>query len=237
MTMTDTTTADTNAEILRRFGPNPNKIDDLPEYQEFYDDWVEACTSILRTESDWCDYGYTYAWVDTVPDWVSLTDWEEPYFDGFDNPDEPGGRYLELELVGGGNVCVSQVFEKSPSWSDKATVCRQLRLQVQARMDCGTWSFSSGDVELSQGLRSSYLQASAIVFHGRVPQSVVDRVAETFRLVSHRLDNFRALLNKRIPHVDNFLPAAGSEEAKRLGRLRNHLLDIEWMDDINHVSA
>jgi hypothetical protein len=183
---------DIGAEVLRRFGPDPHPVDPDDCF------WDYACEGMLESEAKWRQRGEVFAWIDEKPAWVSAADWGLYILE---DPKQSSTRRFRLELIGGGQIRVTETFVPwstlLPKDRDDRSMTRKPMsppLQVQAHVD-GVLATYRG--RLSVG--ASYeMAAYAVVFPSRVPQVIADRTATSLRLIDagspNGRDNFFALL-------------------------------------------
>jgi hypothetical protein len=182
-------TIDTAAEILRRFGPDPEPID--PEYPETKF-WEWACEGMLECKAKWRQRGDVFAWIDEKPAWVPAVHW---YLGILEDPEKPGKRRFRLELIGGGQIRVTENF-KLWRHAPMGLFCYKTQLQVQAHTDDDVLKVVRNGV-LSGG-KFCEMATCAVVFPRGTPQEIADRTAATLRLIDAASvdgrDNFYALL-------------------------------------------
>jgi Family of unknown function (DUF6011) len=182
-------------KIVPRFGPDPDP-DPTGEYREcrFFE---HACHIMLAQEDNWRQCGLVWSWVDERPVWLSPVHWD---LDILPRPEQPTLRRFRLSLLGGGQIRVSENFVTADAIGDGFVWCEHPELRVTADGGDGLRRYT--------GIIEDYhceMAANAAVFLPGTPQSVADRVAQTFRLLdtgSHASvrgpdrDNFMALLDR-----------------------------------------
>ncbi len=203
-------------KIVPRFGtdPDPPYIDpDDPNFKDEFFAW--GCHSMLLYEDYWQQCNLVWSWIDERPVCLSPVDW---YLDILPNP-EPQipdvkntalktkvERRFRFTLLGGGQITVIERFK---IWRFRTTddwefirECQDLRITTDA--GAGLKHFT-GVIENT----FSDMNAHAVLFRPGTPQSVADRVAATFRLLTYSNnvgssvrapdpENFAALLDRSV---------------------------------------
>jgi hypothetical protein len=181
-------------KIVPRFGTDPDAISEGD-----FKFWTWTCHSMLEREDLWAQCKLVWSWIDERPVWESPVDWTCGDFRVLPEPDGPILRRFRLTLLGGGQIRVSEQFEPIsdiPGDIPRFT-CYQPQLRVTADAGDGLRRFTgvidAVNVEMSP---------EAVLFLPGTPQSIADRVAATFRLLT-RAD--RIGTSVRTPDRDNFM--------------------------------
>jgi hypothetical protein len=213
------------AKIVPRFGtdPDPDGEDDA------YDFFGSACHSMLEHEDLWKQQNLIWSWIDERPVWLSPINWN---LEVLPNPPAPTLRRFSFTLVGGGQIRISEKLERMGDKEEDGFICYEPQLKVTADAGEGLRRFT-GIIERV----SCEMSTSAVLFLPGTPQSIADRVAATFRLLTFAegvgtscrgpdRGNFAALLDRsaqccvcRRPlkdHVSTLL-GIGPDCAKQMG--------------------
>jgi hypothetical protein len=183
-------------KIVPRFGTDP-EADEEP-----YGFFTSACHEMLEQEDYWRQCRLIWSWIDERPVWLSPVDW---HVDILPDPGRELTRRFRFTLLGGGQITVSEQFKRSSiSTSDSSPhfYCLHPDLRVIADAGEGLRRFS-GTIT---GFHFE-MNAEAVLFLPGTPQSIADRVAATFRLLTYKHlvgtdvrgpdpDNFSALLDR-----------------------------------------
>jgi hypothetical protein len=176
-----------------RFGTDPDN--DGEDFKFFT--W--CCHSMLEQEDFWSQCGLVWAWIDERPVW-SPVHWTCGEFGVLPEPDGPILRRFRLTLLGGGQIRVSEQFEPMSVSRDDGTP-RFIRYEPKLRVTA----------DAGEGLRRFNgiidgpvyeMSARAAVFLPGTPQSIADRVAATFRLLTYA---DRLGTSVRSPDPNNFM--------------------------------
>jgi Family of unknown function (DUF6011) len=182
-----------NAAIVpQRFGTDPEDEDGFFE---------NACHGMLEDEDYWRQCNLVWAWIDERPVWTSPVDW---YLEILPDPEKPTRRRFRFSLLGGGQLTVIEQFEFwrwSPDLKEEI-YCSQKRLRITADVGNGLQRFAG----IMKGCYYE-MQATAVLFPPGTAQAIADRVAATFRLLTHTdgigtdvrspdPENFAALLDR-----------------------------------------
>jgi hypothetical protein len=180
-------------KITSRFGTDPDN--DGEDYKFFT--W--CCHGMLEQEDFWAQCNLVWAWIDERPVWESPVNWTCGEFGILPEPTEPTMRRFRLSLLGGGQIRISENFEPDPGAN--SFICYEPQLRVTADPGNGLRHFT-GIIDRV----SCEMGAAAVLFMPGTPQSIADRVAATFRLLSSDAigtsvrrpdpDNFMALLDR-----------------------------------------
>lgn len=227
-------------KIVPRFGPNPDPIDpDFPEINFFA--W--ECHDMLLREDYWQQCNLVWSWIDEQPVYVSAVDWDQEILP---DPEKPSSlkaemkRRFRLTMLGGGQITVTEHFRAWQRTTGKLSFsCDSQDLRVTADAGAGLQRFT--------GAIDKYyceMDAAAVLFLPSTPQTIADRVAATFRLLTYSNnvgtgvrgpdpENFAALLDRSSrccvcqrplrDHVSTLL-GIGPGCAKQLGMPHN--LDV-----------
>jgi uncharacterized protein DUF6011 len=186
-------------KIMSRFGPDPEPSDD-PEMADC-NFWQSACHSMLEEEDRWRQFNIVWSWIDERPVWLSAVDW---YVEVLPDPEREVKRSFRLSLLGGGQVTVLEHFKpwRSEPTSKVHFSCTHPDLRVTTDAGDGLKRFTG----IIDGIFCE-MSPKAVLFLPGTPQSVADRVAATFRLLTFKegvgttcrgpdRDNFMALLDR-----------------------------------------
>jgi hypothetical protein len=204
-------------KVVSRFGTDPDPSDKYSEYGFF----ESACYGMLEEEDCWTQCKLVWSWIDERPVWASPVHWTCGEWGVLPEPDRPVVRRFRLSLLGGGQLTVSEPFQPM---SDGARVngvpmfiCYQPQLRVTADAGDGLRRFTG----VIDGVTYE-MGAKAALFLPDTPQSIADRVAATFRLLT-RADGIGTSV--RHPDPDNFMALLDrSEQCCICGRaLRDHV--------------
>jgi hypothetical protein len=194
-------------KIVPRFGTEPD---------DEYDFFSSACNGMLEEEDRWRQCGLVWAWIDERPVWLSPVDWHHSILL---DPKRAMNRRFRFTLLGGGQIVVIERFRR---WTLTPTpepefYCHRPELRVTADAGEGLRHFIGA-------IAGTYCEmgAKAVLFTPRTPQSVADRVAATFRLLT---DKHSIGTSVRGPDPENFVALLDcSEQCSICGRaLRDHV--------------
>jgi hypothetical protein len=185
-------------KIVPRFGTDPENDDAECKF------FTWGCQSMLLEEDRWAQCDLVWAWIDERPVWLSPVDW---YLEFLPDPKQEMQRRFRFTLLGGGQITVTERWKR---WELTPGVtpgkldfhCDQTRLRVTADNGHGLQRFR-GVIDST----FSEMYARVALFLPGTPQSIADRVAQTFRLLTcaHLVgtsvrgpdpDNFMALLDR-----------------------------------------
>jgi hypothetical protein len=197
-------------KIVPRFGADPDGPDEECNFFE------NGCHGMLWEEDKWQQCNLVWSWIDERPVWTSPVDWD---LEILPNPGHEVDRRFRFSLLGGGQITVIEHFERwignhdplPPFW------CLETSLRVTADPGDRLRRFT-GKIEMS----GYEMRAKAVLFLPRTPQSIADRVAATFRLLTYA-DGVGA--STRDPDRDNFMALLDhSEQCCVCGRaLKDHV--------------
>ena len=194
-------------KLLPRFGTEPND-----EYGWF----PSAANGMLEEEDRWQQCRLVWSWIDERPVWLSPVDWHSSILP---NPQRETNRRFRFTLLGGGQITVIERFKRwtaTPS-SGPEFYCHSPDLRITADAGEGLRHFRG----VIDGV-SYEMGAEAVLFMPGTPQSIADRVAATFRLLTYA---HSVGTNCRGPDPDNFVALLDrSEQCSICGRaLRDHV--------------
>lgn len=175
-----------NADAIQpRFGTKPDD-----EYGFF----ESACHGMLEQEDYWRQCNLVWAWIDPKPVWVSAAEWDLHILP---NPERLCVRQFRLSLLGGGQIKVTEnfdrfLFDDDPELlrDDPHVTCYEPKLRVQAETENGLCTCNG---VLSNGAVCE-MATCAVLFPPGTPQEIADRTPKTLRLIDQEPDNFFALL-------------------------------------------
>jgi hypothetical protein len=197
-------------KIVPRFGTDPKNEESGFEF------FTNACLGMLEQEDLWAQCKLVWAWIDERPVWLSPVDWS---FEILPDPERPTQRRFRLSLLGGGQITVIERFKLWRPLSDQDAFisCSNRDLRVTADDGNGLQRFT-GTID---GV-SCEMKAEAVLFLPGTPQSIADRVAATFRLLTC---TEQVGTSVRGPNRDNFMALLDrSEQCCVCGRpLRDHV--------------
>jgi hypothetical protein len=196
-------------KIVPRFGTDPEDEDNF---------FASACHGMLQEEDYWQQSRLTWSWIDERPVWVSPVDW---YPEILPDPETAAmDRCFRFTLLGGGQItvierfriCTTPMVEEEPRFW-----CEQCDLHVTTGGGNGLRRFNG----VIKGLHYE-MNAEAVLFTPGTPQSIADRVAATFRLLTPKE---HAGTSIRGPDPDNFLALLDRSEhcCVCLRTLRDHV--------------
>jgi hypothetical protein len=197
---------------------NANKL--VPRFGTESDDeygWFpSACNGMLEQEDYWQQGRLVWSWIDERPVWLSPVDWRVSILP---DPQHEMNRRFRFTLLGGGQITVVERFKR---WTLTPTPepefhCYSRDLRVTADAGEGLRRFR-GTID---GVRYE-MGAEAVLFMPHTPQSIADRVAATFRLLTYK---HLVGTNCRGPDPENFVALLDrSEQCSICGRaLRDHV--------------
>jgi Family of unknown function (DUF6011) len=182
-------------KIVPRFGTDPNN--DEGDFKFF----TSACHGMLEQEDLWAQCKLVWAWIDERPVWLSPVDWD---FDILPYPEREMQRSFRFTLLGGGQITVIERFKLWRPLSDQEAWLHRDSCDLRVTADAG-----NGLRRLTGTINhlSCEMGANAVLFLPGTPQSIADRVAATFRLLTCAeqvgtsvrgpgRDNFMALLDR-----------------------------------------
>jgi hypothetical protein len=175
-------------KIVPRFGTEPDDEDGFFE---------SGCHGMLEQEDFWQQCQLVWAWIDERPVWLSPVHWD---LEILPEPTEPTTRRFRLSLLDGGQITVSETFKL---WAPPPTPGKQdfyrARCDLRVTADAG-----DGLRRFTGALDGTGCEmvAQAVLFLPGTPQSIADRVAATFRLLTYA---DRVGTNVRGPDPDNFM--------------------------------
>jgi hypothetical protein len=178
-------------KIQPRFGTQPDDEDGFFE---------SGCHGMLEHEDLWQQCQLVWAWIDERPVWESPVDWTCGEFGILPEPTEATTRRFRLSLLGGGQITVSEKFElwdRAPPLPGHEFYCTRCDLRVTADAGDGLRRFAG-----THDGTGCEMGAHAVLFPPGTPQSIADRVAATFRLLT-RVDRIGTTV--RGPDLDNFM--------------------------------
>jgi hypothetical protein len=196
-------------KIVPRFGTDPTN-DDADGCKFFT--W--ACYGMLEEEDRWLQCRLVWAWIDERPVWTSPVHWTCGEFGILPEPTGPTRRCFRLSLLGGGQIRIIETFELM---SDNAgIICYRPELRVTADAGNGLQRFTG----IIDGTVCEMVAKAALFLPG-TPQSIANRVASTFRL----LTSADATASVRDPDLDNFMALLDRSERCCVCRrpLRDHV--------------
>jgi hypothetical protein len=201
-------------KIVPRFGTDPKNDETGFEF------FTWACYGMLEQEDYWAQCQLVWAWIDERPVWLSPVNWDVEILP---SPERPTLRRFRLTLLGGGQIRVSEQFKPmSDSPGDRIDglpmfICYQPQLRVTADAGDGLRRFTG----VIDGV-SGEMTPKAVLFEPDTPQSIADRVAATFRLLTYA---DRVGTSVRGPDPDNFIALLDHSERCCVCRrpLRDHV--------------
>jgi Family of unknown function (DUF6011) len=196
-------------KIEERFGTDPENDD-----EDGYKFFTHGCHAMLEQEDYWRQCNLVWAWIDERPVWTSPIHWTCGEFGILPEPGRPTTRRFRLSLLGGGQIRITETFE--PMSDNAGFICYHPELRVTADAGNGLQRFTG----IIDGVVCE-MSAKAALFLPGTPQSVANRVASTFRL----LTSADATASVRDPDPDNFMALLDrSEQCCCCGRaLRDHV--------------
>ena len=158
-------------KIMPRFGTEPDD-----EYGFF----PSAASGMMEQEDRWQQCHLVWSWIDERPVWLSPVDWHASILP---DPQRVTNRRFRFTLLGGGQITVIERFKR---WALTSTpepefYCHNPSLRVTADAGEGLRRFSG----MIDGV-SYEMGAKAVLFLPHTPQSIADRVAATFRLLTYK---------------------------------------------------
>jgi hypothetical protein len=215
---------------------------------EFDYDFARWCRDhMAEEEAMWTQLGFSVAWIDTHPKWLSVTAWGCPIYI-LPDPNRPIKRMWRFTLIGGGQLRITE------HWTNRRVVCpfgldglkedwvihdgeqvwhEKTTLKVTAHVG-GRLLLKRG--ELDGAIREMSAYAILLVGEDAQTQSIAERAAATLRALaddetgdctSPERDRFFALLDGSVgcavcgrPLVDEVskLLAIGPDCARALNR-------------------
>jgi hypothetical protein len=160
-----------------------------------------GCEGMLEHEDLWAQCELVWSWIDERPVWVSPVHWD---MEILPDPESETDRRIRFSMLGGGQITAIERFKlwQPPSVAtvpDEPPVlhCFDRTLRVTGDAGDGLRRFS-GALDNT----GCEMGASAALFLPGTPQSIADRVAATFRLLTppDRID-----ISVRSPDPDNFM--------------------------------
>jgi hypothetical protein len=154
--------------------------------------WIEsALESKAEAEAEWRRRGLVFAHVHSEPTYVSAANWD--INNGIPDPETPCNRVIRFDLIGGGQIKSIEHFEPWPDGVVSRVICYDHELRVTAHCS-DVIKRARGEFVCSNLLGPTEINCYSVVFQRGTDQQVVDRVAETFRIIGDSSDNFFALL-------------------------------------------
>ena len=204
-------------KVVPRFGTDP----DNDEGDAKFFTW--CCHGMLEQEDFCAQCNLVWSWIDERPVWMSPVDWTCGEFGPLPEPEGPILRRFRLTLLGGGQIRVSEQFKPMIGPGDRVDgvsgfICYQPQLRITADAGDGLRRFTG----VIDGVHCE-MTPKAVLFAPSTPQSVADRVAATFRLLTYA---DRVGTSMRGPDPDNLMALLDRSEqccvCGRLQRIKDH---------------
>jgi hypothetical protein len=231
-------------QIVPRFGtdPDPPYVDpDDPEFKDESFAW--GCHGMLVQEDFWQQMNIVWSWIDERPVWLSPVNW---WLEVLPNPEVKDPQIAKIErsfrftLLGGGQIKVIEHFKlwrlgPTDEWKFHRDEC-ELRVTADAGEGLKRFTGVIDDTDSEQ-------YAYAALFLPGTPQTIADRVAATFRLLTFANgvgtscrgpdpENFSALLDRSSKCcLRRLLPAANVKIAYK------SILEISWLSPTARIIA